>query len=265
MTAAALSNDEVERYRREGFFVREACFFSRELIALRAAADDAAALAVRLSLSGQTYHLDGKRFVDVGHCTIQFEHAPDSEAVRVIEPVHELDARFDALVDDPRIVEPMRGLVGAERLALWTDKLNLKLPRQGSGFGWHQDSPYWIHSTGHVDRLPNVMLAIDAASEGNGCLRVVPGSHLHGCLPGTADGTQLGGLYTDPAAFDETRQVALAVPAGSLIFFHPHVVHGSRPNRSSRPRRALVLTYQPAGFPMLKSGRHRPVACGRSG
>jgi ectoine hydroxylase-related dioxygenase (phytanoyl-CoA dioxygenase family) len=109
------------------------------------------------------------------------------------------------------------------------------------------------------------MLAIDAASEGNGCLRVVPGSHLHGCLPGTADGTQLGGFYTDPAAFDETRQVAVAVPAGSLIFFHPHLVHGSRPNGSSRPRRALVLTYQPAGFPMLKSGRHRPVACGRSG
>ena len=44
-------------------------------------------------------------------------------------------------VADPRIVRPVCGALDAERIALWTDKLNLKRPREGSGFRWHQDSP----------------------------------------------------------------------------------------------------------------------------
>ena len=101
------------------------------------------------------------------------------------------------------------------------------------------------------------MVAFDDASEANGCLRVVRGSHRQGCLPGTSDGTQLGGFFTSPDHFDEAQQVALEVPAGSLIFFSPHAVHGSQPNQSARPRRAIVLTYQPGDQPMLKNGRVR--------
>jgi ectoine hydroxylase len=173
--------------------------------------------------------------------------------------VHELDAALGALLDDPRIVEPMRDLVGSERVAIWTDKLNLKRPFEGSGFGWHQDSPYWVHDCDHVDQLPNVLVAIDAASEDNGCFRVIRGSHTRGCLAGINDGSQLGGFYTDPELFDERQQVAMAVPAGSLVFFNPHSVHGSFANLSAQPRRALVLTYQPAGYPMLKSKQVRNV------
>jgi ectoine hydroxylase-related dioxygenase (phytanoyl-CoA dioxygenase family) len=47
------------------------------------------------------------------------------------------------------------------------------------------------------------------------------------------------------------------VSAGSLVFFSPHSVHGSQPNRSDRPRRALVLTYQPGGLRMFKEDRVR--------
>jgi hypothetical protein len=254
-----LSKAELDRYREDGFFAREAAFGEDELEVLRKAADSTVTIARLLSEKGHTYHLDGKRFVDVDHVTIQFEHTPESDAVRVIEPVHDLHATFDALVDDPRIVQPMCGLIGQAPVALWTAKLNLKVAGNGSGFGWHQDSPYWIHDCSHVDLLPNVMLAIDDATEANGCLRIVRGSHRHGCLPGTSDGTQLGGFFTNPACLDESQQVALAVPAGSLIFFSPHAVHGSQPNTSSRQRRALVLTYQPGDRPMLKSGRVRNV------
>jgi ectoine hydroxylase-related dioxygenase (phytanoyl-CoA dioxygenase family) len=53
--------------------------------------------------------------------------------------------------------------------------------------------------------------------------------------------------------------VALEVPAGSLVFFDPHIVHGSGPNTSEAPRRALILTYQPAGHPTLKSRQIRNI------
>lgn len=264
-TAYRLTAAEAHEYERDGFLVRHRAFSDAEIDRLRRSVERAAVLAHALSKRGRTYILDGKRFVDAGHVTVQFEHAPGSETIRVVEPVHHLDPALDALVDDARIAEPMRDLVGSERVALWTDKLNLKRPEEGSGFGWHQDSPYWIHDSAHVDRLPNVMLALDDASETNGCFRIVRGSHTRGCLPGTADGTQLGGFFTDPAQFDAADAVLLQVPAGSLVFFSPHVVHGSAPNRSALPRRALVLTYQPADHPMLKSGRTRNVRVANTG
>ncbi|MCZ6502494.1 MAG: phytanoyl-CoA dioxygenase family protein [Gammaproteobacteria bacterium] len=261
-TSFELTSAEARRYERDGFLVRKAAFDTAEIARLRQAAERAANLAQALSEGGSSYILDGKRFVDSGYVTIQFEHAASSEAIRVIEPVHQLDSRLEALIDDPRLVEPMRCLVGKENIALWTDKLNLKRPREGSGFGWHQDSPYWLHDCAHVDQLPNVLLAFDDATDANGCLRVIRGSHTRGCLPGRRDGTQLGGFYTDPGHFDESQQVSLEVPAGSLVFFSPHMVHGSLPNNSDQPRRAIILTYQPSGYPMLKSGEMRNVCQG---
>lgn len=257
---AGLSDAERARYAADGFLVRAGCFDADEVAALAASAERAAARARALCTPStdsdevRTYVLDGRRFVDVGHRTVQYEGAPDPEAIKVIEPVQDLDAGLGALVRDPRLLDPVRDVLGCADVGLWTDKLNLKRA-QGGGFGWHQDAPYWAHDRDRVDDLPNVMVTLDDASEDNGCFRVIRGSHRAGCLPGTDDGTQLGGFYTDPSTFDVADAVDLAVPAGSLILFDPHLIHGSGPNRSRASRRAMVITYQPAGRPTLKSRR----------
>jgi ectoine hydroxylase-related dioxygenase (phytanoyl-CoA dioxygenase family) len=80
-------------------------------------------------------------------------------------------------------------------------------------------------------------------------------------LPGREGEGVLGPLFTHPAHFDEESAVAAALPAGSLAFFSPHSVHGSFPNRSDRPRRALVLTYQPADLRLFKEDRVRNAGC----
>jgi ectoine hydroxylase-related dioxygenase (phytanoyl-CoA dioxygenase family) len=255
-----LSAAERSSYEDDGFFVREAVFSAQELAELGAAAErvvERVLAGLRPDQAG--YEVDGNRYQPSAGALLQWEHAPGSRTLRVIEPFHHLDPVFDALVDDPRLVEPMRGLVGSERVALWTDKLNLKRPREGSRFRFHQDSPYWAFACRHLDRLPNVMLALDDASEANGCFRVVRGSHRRGLLPGLEGEGVLGPLFTDPRHYDASQQVAVEVPAGSLVFFSPHTVHGSEPNRSDRPRRAAVLTYQPGGFPMFQREGVREV------
>ncbi len=255
----ALAPEEASAWARDGYFVREASFTPDECNTLIAAAERAAADASARVSMGETYLLDGKRFVDCEHVTVQFEHSPGSEDIKVIEPVNAFDPAFEALIDDPRITAPIRGLLTAETLSLWTAKLNLKRPGVGSGFGWHQDSPYWIHDHDDVDHLPNVMVTFDDADAANGALAILIGSHRNGCLPGTDDGSQLGGFYTDPAAIDGAAEVVIEAPAGSLIFFSPHIVHGSRPNKSARPRRAMVITYQSGLRPTLKSRSLREV------
>ena len=253
MTRHCLRADERRAYEDDGFFARERAFDPVALAALRAAAERAVARAeAAVRGGGNSYAVDGNRYHEAGGSTIQFEHAPGSDTIRVIEPFHHLDACFGALIDDARLVEPMCDLIGCERVSLFTDKLNCKRPREGSGFRWHQDSPYWAHFTPDVDRLPNAMIALDDASEANGCFRVIRGSHRRGMLPGLTGQGRLGPMFTDPRHFDVSAQVPLAVPAGSLIFFSPHTVHGSEPNRSDRLRRAMVLTYQPGGRRMFK-------------
>ena len=259
---ADLTENERSAFVRDGFFFREAAFAAAELDALRVAAEAVARAAeAGVRAGGEHYEVDGNRYVDVllaGHVTtVQLEHAPGSGTVRVVEPCHGLDPAFERLVDDPRIVAPMCGLVGSERVALFTDKLNLKRPREGSRFQWHQDSPYWAHFCQHLDRLPNVMVLLDDADPNNGCFRLIPGSHRRGLLPGRQGEGVLGPLFTHPDHFDEGSAVAAELPAGSLVFFSPHSVHGSLPNSSDRPRRALVLTYQPANLRLFKEERVR--------
>ena len=253
MTDFSLDQDELAFYREHGYLIRSRVFSEPEISRLLRSVEFAAMTAHEQTLRGDTYMLDGKRFVDVGTMTVQFEHGQASDAIKVIEPVQHLHPDLEGLIRDERIVSPIRSLLGGE-ISVWTNKLNLKVGSEGSGFGWHQDSPYWVHTSDHVDRLPNVYLAFDEATEANGCLRVIDRSHHRGCLPGTIDGSQLGGFYTDPQFFDEQDAVSLILEPGSIVFFDAHVIHGSKPNRTAEPRRAIVMTYQPAGVPMLKTG-----------
>jgi ectoine hydroxylase len=249
----ALSADERRAWRDDGFFLRRGALAPHEVAELRAAAERVAANAEEAARAGgERYAVDGNVYVEAAGSTLQFEHAEGSATLRVVEPFHHLEPSLDRLIDDPRLVDPMCELVGAARVALWTDKLNLKRPREGSKFRWHQDSPYWAHACTHIDRLPNVMVVLDDASIANGCFRVIRGSHRRGLLPGCEGEGRLGPLFTDPRAFDLADQVPAEAPAGSLVFFSPHTVHGSEPNRSDTQRRALVITYQPAGHPMFK-------------
>ena len=249
-----LSEEENNFYINEGYLVRENQFTIEEVDALRGALERAVNSAHEKANEGKVYYLDKKKFVDVGYMTLQYEPKPSEDILRVIEPAHILDDQLYSLTRDKRITDPVRSILKENEISLWTDKLNLKRPRGGSGFGWHQDSPYWIHDSKNIDLLPNVYLSLDDADEDNGCFRVIRASHKQGCLPGTADGTQLGGFYTDPNCFNESDAVNLRIPSGSLVFFNQHIVHGSEPNLSDQQRRAYIITYQPKDQPMLKSG-----------
>ena len=249
-----VTQQEREQWYRDGYFVRLKCFHEVELKRLRSASGRVASAVARRAPHGTTYYLDGNRFVDHGHHTFQYEHAPGSTQLRVVEPVHDLDEEYARLVADKRLVHVMCDLLGEEAVALWTAKLNFKSSRNGSGFGWHQDSPYWIHANTCVDRLPNVFVALDDTNAENGGLRLIRGSHTQGVLSGRADGSQLEGFYTHESWIDLDQLVIPQLPAGSLLFFSPHIIHGSGANQSAAKRRALILTYQPAGGRELKSG-----------
>jgi ectoine hydroxylase len=92
------------------------------------------------------------------------------------------------------------------------------------------------------------MLFLDDATLENGCLQVAPGSHRDGRRPNRTDAAGLDLLQMDTSQFDLKQLVPLEVPAGSVVFFGSYLVHCSSPNRSSKDRRALLYSYQPAEY-----------------
>lgn len=266
MSDRRLTAAEKDAYARDGFFARRAAFDAAEIAELRDAVEHCARLVEEAArASADQYEIDGNRYAEAGGSTVQFEHSPGSQTVRVVEPFHHLDARIDRLIDDPRFVDPARDLCESEIVSLFTDKLNLKRPREGSRFRWHQDSPYWAHFFPDVDHLPNLMLALDDATPDNGCLRIVRGSHHRGMLPGLEGQGTLGPLFTDPAHFDESQGAPAVLAAGDMLFFHPSTVHGSEPNTSERLRRAFLFTYQPGSRRMFKVDAKRVAGRGPIG
>jgi ectoine hydroxylase-related dioxygenase (phytanoyl-CoA dioxygenase family) len=254
VTLAATSH-ELEAFRTQGYFVRERVFLAGELERLRAAVERVHARVLLESgapSAAAVERIDGKRYQDVLGSCVKWEWDDARADVRSMEPFLYLDPELEKLADDPRLWAPVTELCGAESLALFTDKLNFKRPG-GAPFPWHQDSPYFAFECPHVERLVSVQVYLDDASAENGCLWMIPGSHRGGVLPGLTDRGVVGKLYTDvDRVLAEAPRVPIAAPAGSAIYFHGNVVHGSQSNRSAASRRAFVLTYQPAGHPQFR-------------
>ena len=109
-----------------------------------------------------------------------------------------------------------------------------------------------------VDLLPNVIVYFDDATIENGALKIIEKSHTYGILPGRTDENfEYPGFFTDKKCFNVNNAVTITAKAGSVCFFNPHTVHGSSRNLTNQSRRAIILTYQPVNFPMLKNGRVR--------
>jgi hypothetical protein len=252
---------ELEQYARDGYFVRESAFDESELEPLREAVDgvhDQIVRAVGTEKSDAIEHIDDKRYQKILDSSVQWEWRGEVAEIRSMEPYHHLDERLDRLTDDARLWSPCRPIVRSDDVSLFSDKLNFKRPH-GAPFPWHQDTPYWAFQCNHLDQLVSVSIYLDRATRENGCIWVIPGSHVHGTLPCYEDRGRQGKLYTDVDRYEGREPVALEAPAGTVMYFHGDLIHGSQSNRSTVQRRALLLTYQPAGYPRWQHEDVRPV------
>ena len=236
---------DVARYRRDGFAIVRGVVAANELPALRDEVDRLGDALVA-NPAGWGAEVDWER----DHLDPSQRHLA-GDAIARIEPLIDLSDAFAGLSRDPRLTAPAEAIFGDE-VALFEDKLNLKLPG-GAGFPWHQDwSCCWRAST---DELVTCFVALDDATEENGPLEVIPGSHRGAiCLPFRSDAENMDdpafaakteGFEVDPRIIEPERVVRAPLGAGDMIVFDPYLLHSSDRNRSDRPRRTIIYTYHP--------------------
>ena len=123
-------------------------------------------------------------------------------------------------------------------------KLMQKEPKIGGAWEWHQDYGYWYKDGCLYPRMISCMIALDPATKANGCLKVIPGSHLLGRFEHGVVGNQAGADQARVQAVIERLGVQYCeAPAGSALFFHGNTFHASEANLSDKHRRAYICCY----------------------
>lgn len=236
--------EEYVRFRRDGFLVVRGLVSRAEVDELNAHTD--AIMRGDLNVPG----------LPVADQSLSLEERRKSwERLHMAHRVLEIHERF---LLHPRVVDVLEALIGPDVLALQT-MLFFKQPGQ-AGQGYHQDS-YYIPS--HPDTLCGAWLALDPATEENGCLWFTVGSQNEPIYP---DGT--GRLKTGDRVLDDISiicnasnpdteqntlsriaarypgaEVRVEAEPGDVVFFGGHILHRSHANRAQHSRRAFVGHY----------------------
>jgi len=156
---------------------------------------------------------------------------------------------FGRLVRHPQLLGAVEGLLG-EPAYVFQLVVNDKAPFNGDVWYWHQDYPTY-RADDHIAecRMVNALIFLDEVTQFNGPLMVVPGSHrMESEWPdestqGTSYKIRYSGTGTIEAEVQRGGIVAPTGPAGSVMFMHPNVLHGSGSNLSPWRRRMISLTY----------------------
>jgi hypothetical protein len=136
-------------------------------------------------------------------------------------------------------------------------KMIMKDPEVGGAWTWHQDYGYWYQNGVLFPWLTSAFIAVDPATQENGCLQVIRGSHHLGRIEHTLTGEQAG---ADPERVKEILKrldlVYMVMEPGDTVFFHANTLHRSDQNRSKNPRWSMICCYNAARNNPYKESHH---------
>jgi len=183
---------------------------------------------------------------------------PPGERIHFLSQWHKKNDFIFKVCSNPRILDSVEDLIGPD-FYLWDAYFFVKDPHENVTSQWHQDMAAWPMTEGP---MASVFLAVTDCERSNGCLRVVPQSHLsrrrHVLPPASSErsGEYLFN-YEVPdvdVAGDDVAYLELA--AGEVSFHHQWMLHGSGPNMSGKLRVGLAMRY--AAFDVSADSKRWP-------
>jgi phytanoyl-CoA hydroxylase len=242
----AITQEQIDRFREDGFLIYGPILQPAELVILRERIDAlasgegpaAAKVGVRLEAEAQRGGLPGvARRDQVWQLMGATRHDPE----------------IWKHACNPRLLDIVEALLGTPDMKLFSDQTLMKPAFHGSPVSWHQDSAYW--TTIDPPALVSCWIALDDATLENGCVRMLPGSHRRGVIP--HERRDDGFLHAQ--GVDLATAVPVLLPAGGCSFHQSCTVHGSGPNQTPHRRRGLVTSYMRADSRWVGDPEKKPV------
>ena len=180
--------------------------------------------------------------------SVEAEHG----SLHYVSKVHTLLDFAADLATDPRVLDAVEALLGPD-IMLFDVTYIVKEPRQPSFVSWHQDLTYWGFSG---DDQVSLWLALSPATGESGCMRMLPGSHLHGKVDHEDVSDPENVLYRGQTVKDVAEEKAVLCPLapGEASFHHGWTLHASTPNLSTDRRIGFNVQYIAPSMRQLVNG-----------
>lgn len=238
-----LTQEQIDRYRQDGFLHIPGLFSGPELEALQAAATrvveeakvygrelDAARGPIALKDDhgfAEWEELDERKFL--------YGRGRDGERLfRRSEAMWKRDPIFRIATANPLLLNAVHQVLGLGVLGV-NDSMVVKMPGAGAAVPWHRDPSgnELIAEFGDACSDFTCDIYLDASTEENGALLALPGSHRGGWDD------------IEPLDFDQPDAVVLEAQPGDVLFHSLGVLHGSPTNSSGGLRRTFYVHFRP--------------------
>ena len=177
---------------------------------------------------------------------------PEFRPEHLHHPLMRDDAFWVRFALDQRLLNIAELFIGPN-IACFTSHYICKPPYDGQAVLWHQDGAYWKLQPMNAVTL---WVAVDESTPQNGCLRIIPGTHtlplqkivLRNEIPNMLSSA------VDYNQFDESEAVDIILEPGDVSVHHPHVIHGSEANTSSKRRCGLDIGFMSTSTSISNEG-----------
>lgn len=207
-----LSEEEVAFYRREGYWLYHHPVFSSE-------------------------KFERLRAIFEEHLAEKGEKLSDE-----LDTPHFRDPRLLEFLLADEVLDLVEPILGPDIL-LWSSHFICKEPFHGRETPWHEDSAYWRGRFDAYDRIVTVWLALDPSRQENGCMKVIPGSHLNGFSEYVPVDRERNTFGTAIAHVDEARAVHFELEPNECSLHDARIIHGAAPNLSPFRRCGYTMRF----------------------
>jgi phytanoyl-CoA hydroxylase len=254
----AVELDSIACYRRDGYLVVRSVLSPDHVEGCLSAL---AALAADPKLKPGQRGDDGAFIALEPGADRSVEAGARSDLIRKFGDFIDTDPALLRAAMSARLHVVLDALMGQGRVLLQEMAL-VKAPKISGEKPWHQDAAYFRGSDPNL--MFGVWIALDPATHENGCMQVIPGSHLLGPVPHVpAEDINLCTIRPDLVRLD--RRVALPMEPGDALVFHSLIHHYTAANQSDQRRRALQFHYQQVGLEWTSLAAHRALFHGPDG
>ena len=145
---------------------------------------------------------------------------------------HHGNASFSLLLAYPKLLDAASQVVQDDYFVSSVHSIVFKISERGYPVPWHQDPvPIYQYPVFNVD------IYLDEATPENGCLYVIPKTHLSGYH----GKREFIAAWTEGKEIDAPGAIPIITQPGDVIFHNTSVIHGSFWNRSNSLRRTIYF------------------------